>query len=129
MPTVTSFPKVVEVETITDYGPDSGMTCPHCGAQGRYVTYFRTEGGTRIGAMRGCFSLFPKSKYAARTERILIKQRDAAKAGRNSASWDVRALDAIRRLPELGEVAVDQILRECDAAKNAYIAKRYGSHR
>ena len=122
---VASFPKIVEVERIDDNGPDSGASCPHCGAPCRYVTWFRTESGALHGAARVCFSLFPKSKYAARTARILTKDRN----GHKLASWDQKVIDAIRQLATLGESEVDRIIREQDNAKRAWVNARYGGRR
>lgn len=129
MNAVASFPRVVEIERIEDTGPDSGAHCPHCGAEGRYITWFITEGGAYHGAMRGCFSLFPKSRYASRVEFILTKERSAQRKGWKLASWDQKVLDAIRQLATLGEAEVDRIIRDADLAKHNYVAARYGGRR
>lgn len=120
---VSSFPRIVEILSYEDAGA-LGTCCPHCGADGRYVVWFRTEDGARRGAMRGCFKLFPKSRYATRVERILEKERDARALGRNLASWDRDVLDAIRRLPELGEAEVDRIIARADMAKRNWMVAR-----
>jgi hypothetical protein len=122
---VFSFPRVVEVERIEDTGPDSGARCPHCGADGRYITWFVTEDGAHRGAMRGCYSLFPQSRYAARVAKILAKERN----GRRLAGWDQMALDAIRSLATRGSAEVDRALRDADLLKHNWIAARYGGHR
>jgi len=119
MAAIGSYPKVVEVERIEDTGPDSGASCPHCGADGRYITWFRTEDGVLRGAMRGCYSLFPQSKYAARTAAILSKERN----GHKLASWDRAILDAIRALPTDGEAKVDALIREADLARHNWMAR------
>ena len=121
MQAVSTFPKVVEVEGIEDACLDAH--CPHCGAMGRYIVRFVTESGAHMGAMRGCFQLFPKSKYALRTQKLLDKER-TSRFG--LASWDKKVLEAVRSLPELGEVQVDRLISEADLAKHNYIAGRYG---
>lgn len=129
MKPIADYPRVVEVEGITDAGEGGGTSCPHCGAEGRYITWFITEDGVRRGAMAGCFKLFPKSRYAAIVATILEKERDYARAGRQLASWDRAILDAIRRLPELGAARVDAIIATEDGRRRAYISSRYGGRR
>ena|ERR1035437_124494 len=123
---VSDFPKVVEIESVTDAGDFGSASCPHCGAPCRYITYFYTEDGGYHGAARVCFSLFPKSKYAARVETILLKERSAKRLGRKMASWDREVIGAIRLIKTLGAPAVDEIIRQADLAKHNYIAARYG---
>jgi hypothetical protein len=123
---VSDFPKVVEIESVTDAGDFGSDSCPHCGAPCRYVTHFYCEDGSYRGAARVCFSLFPKSKYAARVEKILIKERDGKRTGRKIASWDREVIGAIRLMTTLGAPAVDEIIRQADLAKHNYIASRYG---
>jgi hypothetical protein len=122
---IMSYPKVVQVEQIEDTGPESGACCPHCGADGRYITWFITEDGARHGAMAGCFKLFPKSRFAIRVAGILEKQRN----GHKLASWDQKVLEAIRALPTLGELGVDQVIVEQDGIKRAWLAAHYGGRR
>jgi hypothetical protein len=128
---ISDLPKVVEITEITDAGEFGGASCPHCGADGRYITWFLTEDGQRRGAMRGCFALFPKSRYADRVERILQKERESAKTGRNLASWDREVLEAIRAFTRAEQTAeqTDAVIRSADNAKRLWIGKRYGGRR
>jgi hypothetical protein len=122
---INSYPKVVEVEQIEDRGPESGACCPHCGADGRYITWFITEDGARHGAMAGCFKLFPKSRYAARVAGILEKERNRRKL----ASWDQKVLEAIRALPDLGTAGVDRVIAEQDGIRRTWLTAHYGGRR
>lgn len=54
-----------------DYGPvpdgePGSVTCPHCGAWGRYIYGFTTVDGEHHGAMSGCVEVWPGGKEAVR---------------------------------------------------------------
>lgn len=121
--TVSTLPKVVEMLSLEDTGPESGATCPHCGADGRYIYHFRCEDGNEYGAMSGCVQLFPKSKYAARMEKLLAKEKDNTKTGRTLAGWDVEVQDAIRAFMDgdITESQADARIRNADAKKTAWM--------
>lgn len=91
----TDLPKIVRFDGVTDSGEYGAATCPHCGADGRYVYHFTTEDGQRGGAMAGCIQLFPVSALADEHKRILERQKDRDKRSQKLASWDVAKLEAI----------------------------------
>src|SRR5690349_17478487 len=91
-----NLPEVVEIITIDDAGEGGAASCPHCGAIGRYVYHFTASDGQHYAAMRGCFSHFPKSRFAGRMAELLRKEIDAKKRGRQLASWDIEIMGAIR---------------------------------
>lgn len=90
---IEKLPAVLVVLGVDDFGPcDSGQgtaSCPHCGAEGRYIINFLCDDGTRRGAMRGCFTLFPGSdtRTAKLVQEAFARERDASKDGKKLASW------------------------------------------
>jgi hypothetical protein len=91
----TDLPTIVRFEGVTDAGEYGAATCPHCGADGRYVYTFTCDDGRRHGAMSGCVQLYPVSKLAEEHRRILDRQKDRAKRDGKLAGWDVAKLEAI----------------------------------
>lgn len=87
------LPAVLAVVEVRDGGPCDGgfgsATCPHCGAEGRYINVFICEDGSRRGAMSGCFKLFPgsNSPIAKLTQEAYKRQRQAKETGKRLASW------------------------------------------
>ena len=86
-----ALPAIVAVLGVDDYGPCEGSlgsaSCPHCGAQGRYVVRFMCEDGSRRGAMRGCIQLFPRSPIARLTQAAYEHAGDARRSGTRLATW------------------------------------------
>jgi hypothetical protein len=66
----SSFPRIVRFIGTNDA---PGSTCPHCGAEGRYIIRFVVEDGRTLGAMRGCVNLFPVSRVAQ--EELRLRQK------------------------------------------------------
>ena len=67
------FPRIVRFFETKD---SPGASCPHCGAEGRYILTFQVEDGRRMGAMRGCVKLFPVSRVA--TEELRLREKLAS---------------------------------------------------
>lgn len=124
-PELPPLPKVVYIENLQDTGEDSGARCPHCGAEGRYIYWFRCEDGKLHGAMKGCFKLFPKSKFAELHEKLLAKQADYQKKGWKLASWDQEVVGAIEAhgRGEISEIAVQNAIGRANGARAAW---KYG---
>lgn len=79
MKTMTEkLPRIIRFEGCTDSGEFGNTTCPHCGAQGRYVYHFVVEGDVRRGAMAGCIKLYPVSPVARVHQTLLEKIRQSA---------------------------------------------------
>ncbi len=87
-----SLPRIVRFLE-TDDSP--GASCPHCGAEGRWILNFIVDGGARRAAMRGCVKLFPVSGVAREGLRLREKARRLAKQGWKLNQNDQRALDAV----------------------------------
>lgn len=120
----TDLPKIVRVTSVTDAGEFGAATCPHCGASGRYIYHFDCADGTHGGAMKGCFSKFPKHKFAAIHANILDKKRTK----KYLASWDTQKLEAIEKFIA-GELTEKQAQHLIDMAQSqcvAYVNKAYG---
>jgi hypothetical protein len=122
----TELPQVIEILGLEDSGEFGNARCPHCGAEGRYVYHFTCADGTTRGAMKGCFSHFPKHRYAQRMARIAGKENDLRGSSRTLASWDLEVAEAIRAFADgtLSEVEVDRRLWHADAQKNAWMKRR-----
>jgi len=88
-----SFPRIVRFLETTD---SPGSSCPHCGADGRFILTFVVDDGRTLGAMRGCAKLFPVSQVAVEELRLRTKQSEYRKRGWTSLGRrDAEALAAI----------------------------------
>jgi len=98
-PKPADLPAVLAVLDVRDYGPcDNGegsATCPHCGAQGRYVISFLCDDGTKRGAMQGCFQLFRGSntRTAKLVQEAFKRKTAAALARKPLAKWWTEIVD------------------------------------
>jgi hypothetical protein len=86
------LPRIVRFLETRDC-PES--SCPHCGANGRYILTFQVEDGRTLGAMRGCVKLFPVPPVALEELRLRTKAADYAKKGWSLNYRDGIALEAI----------------------------------
>lgn len=120
------LPEVLFVLDLHDSGEFGNASCPHCGAEGRYVYTFACADGTTRGAMAGCFKKFRKHRYAKRMERILTKALAAHKQGRKLASWDTDVEAAIRDFHQgvKTEAEADAIIRRADLRKQDYMRSK-----
>lgn len=91
----SDLPRIVAVLDVQDYGEGAAASCPHCGAEGRYIYTFQCEDGTTRGAMRGCFARFPQHPFAKRHAALIQKEKDYTEKGWTLASWDQDILAAI----------------------------------
>lgn len=125
------LPRIIMFESKTDSGEYGNATCPHCGADGRYVWWFRCEDGTRRGAMAGCIRLFPVSQIAKAHQAIIDKAAKYEKKGWSLPSWDQSKLEAIEAYAA-GEITEGDALRtieDADRKARAYRQRRYGRRR
>lgn len=124
------LPKILAIIDVHDGGPcEGGMataTCPHCGADGRFVYTFLCEDGTTRGAMKGCLSKFPHHPFANEMERILGKERDYEKKGWNLPKWDVEIRDAILAFADrdISEMEAQTRVNRAKAQAAAYRNRR-----
>ena len=99
---LASYPRIIAFTGTHDGGPcDDGPTavCPHCGADGRYVHFFRCDDGREYGAMSGCLELFPVSPVARIQKRLMDKERALrARYGPDAHlnSWQAKMAESIR---------------------------------
>jgi hypothetical protein len=102
-----------------------GSSCPHCGAEGKYIIRFQCDDGIRRGAMRGCVKLFPVSQIANEEMRLREKLNGYIKAYGETAHLnanDTRALDAIEAF-YAGQLEERFALAAVNQAKQANQAK------
>jgi len=89
----SALPAVLAITGVDDGGPCSegygSNTCPHCGAEGRYIIRFLCEDGAERGAMKGCFQLFPGSstRTAKLVQEAYERERAATEKKAKLASW------------------------------------------
>lgn len=119
----TTLPKIIRFEGKHDSGEYGAATCPHCGADGRYVWTFTCDDGKRHGAMSGCIKLFPVSPLAEEHKKIIERKADRDKKGQTLASWDIAKLDAIDKVAagEMHEGAAMLIVRSENARRSAWM--------
>lgn len=122
----SNLPQVLYVEHLDDAGEGGAASCPHCGALGRYTYFFTCADGSHRGAMKGCFSHFPKHPFADRHAQILEKQKANAKKGWSMASWDKDVITAIERFGagEITEVEANNIIRQADSNKKSWMRRK-----
>lgn len=120
------LPKVVYIDRLEDAGEGGAASCPHCGAIGRYIYWFACSDGTQRGAMKGCFSHFPKHPFADRHAQVLAKQKSNAKKGWSLASWDAKVMQAIEEFGEgrITEWQAKDIIRQADSDKKAWMKQK-----
>lgn len=131
MTTDTTLPRIIRFDDRTDSGEFGATSCPHCGADGRYVFHFICEDGVRRGAMAGCIQRFPVSPVAAAHKKLIEKAAEREKKGWSLASWDVKALNAIESF-YAGESTEGDALRAIEDAQRAsreYQQRKYGRRR
>ena len=120
----TQLPSIIQFTGVTDSGEYGNATCPHCGADGRYVYHFVTTEGA-AGAMAGCIKLFPVSPVAKAHQAVLDKQR----AGKNLNGWDRKIAEACERLyrGEIDEAAALHLIQIEQISRKQWMAsKGYG---
>lgn len=123
MNAVASFPRIVRFIG-TDDCP--GSSCPHCGAEGRFILRFQVDDGRQLAAMRGCAKLFPVCRVATEELRLRTKLADYAKRGWNGLNRrDSEALAAIEEF-YAGSRDERSTLSVVDGAKAANTAKSRG---
>lgn len=132
------LPSVLAIVGVDDFGPCDGggsASCPHCGAEGRYVINFLCDDGLVRGAMRGCFQLFPGSntKTAKLVQEAFARKRSAAENKTKLASWWSDMLDEVadfraRGTKEDFALFASRIL-EIDARRQSWLRRSgYGAH-
>lgn len=128
------LPRIIRFDGMHDGGPcDDGptATCPHCGADGRYVFWFDCEDGTHRGAMSGCIKLFPVSPVAEVDRKLIEKLHDLQKRyGKETTlnSWQRKIREAIDAFyaGDADEAQTLRTIQQQNAAMQAYRANKHG---
>lgn len=128
--TTQALPRIIAITGRTDAGEYGATTCPHCGAQGRYITSFVCEDGKTRGAMSGCIKLFPISPLAKIHADLLVKSAANVRKGwKPFSGFDQPKMDAIQAVMA-GTMTEDEAVRICknqsDAAYRWMQNKRSG---
>jgi hypothetical protein len=111
--TQRQLPRIIAILGRTDAGEYGAATCPHCGADGRYITTFVCEDGKTRGAMSGCIKLFPISPLANIHAKLLVKaQANERKGWKRFSSFDQPKMDAIEAVMA-GTMTEDQAIWIC----------------
>jgi hypothetical protein len=121
-----SLPKIVAFHWVQDTGPADPRpngTCPHCGAEGRWINWFYCDDGKEHGAMNGCLQLFPQSETASVHKKILDKLAQKKKLN----GWDEKMLDAIHKLSasEITEEEALSVIHKQQALRSAWMSKKF----
>lgn len=117
--TTTTLPRIIAITGRTDAGEYGATTCPHCGANGRYITTFVCEDGKTRGAMSGCIKLFPISPLAKIHADLLAKSAANVRKGwKPFSSFDQPKMDAIEAVMA-GTMSEDEAVRICKNQSDA----------
>lgn len=131
MTTIQTLPRITRFLGISDSGEFGNASCPHCGADGRYVQRFLCEDGIERGAMAGCVKLFPISPLAAVEQKLTIKAAEYAKKGWKLPSWDQKKSEALESF-YAGAITEQQaldLIRTQDQASAAYRRRKFSGRR
>lgn len=107
---------------IKDYGSTS---CPHCGAEGRYI-YTWEEDGVIRSAMAGCYKMLTGKVNKGEKEKYMELLFEKQAKGKTLNSWDksiIRLLSYIteNKYPESWcNQKIDQVLSE----RKIYLSKK-----
>lgn len=131
MANTETLPRIIQFTGMSDSGEYGNATCPHCGAQGRYVYNFIVEGGERRGAMAGCIQRFPVSQIAKVHKGLLKKAQEYASKGWTLPSWDLAIVEAIEAFgrDEMTEGQCLTIVTNEQNKAKAYRDRKYGKRR
>lgn len=126
--TRTALPEIIQFLGTYDSGEYGNATCPHCGAEGRYVTSFVCADGKQRGAMAGCIQLYPVSPLAREHALVMGKISKAERAGREPKlnGWDTAILAACEDC-YAGKIEVADALRiiaDQKRSRNNWLAKK-----
>jgi hypothetical protein len=115
---------ILAVIGCNDHGPCDGgatATCPHCGADGRYVYTCLMSDGSHKQMMKGCLGTFTKDVCAKQCEAAMEK-----KAKNKTSRWDERVINAIDGVV-IGTVSIDTLRSVCRSVaseKQAWLRKK-----
>jgi hypothetical protein len=125
-PAPETLPKIVAMVGKSDSGEYGNATCPHCGADGRYVWTFRCDDGTTRGAMAGCIKLFPRSALVDEHQRLLDRLDERQAKGQTLASWDQAKLAAIEAVVagRMTEAEALLVVKVENAKRTAWMDRR-----
>lgn len=136
-PKPADLPTVLAILNVHDGGPCDGgygsATCPHCGAEGRYIIEFLCDDGSTRGAMKGCFQLFRGSNtLTSKLVQEAFERKRAAKENKTKlASWWADMIAEVADFkanggPEDFQLFCNNILA-IDARRQAWLSKNgYG---
>ncbi len=119
---LTARTTIVAVIDCSDGGPcdpEPTASCPHCGADGRYIYTCLMSDGSHKGMMKGCLQTFAKDACARQCEIAMEK-----KAHGYTSRWDERVLDAIDALPYTGIDALRSVCRQVAIEKKSWMQKK-----
>ena len=118
----TALPRIVRFLGTEDA---PGASCPHCGAEGRWILRFQLEDGRHAGAMRGCVKLFPVSRVAVEELRLRDKLAGYVKRFGAGASLNRSDTEAMGACEEFFAGARDErsALSVIDGAKRSNSAR------
>ena len=114
-PVAQPHPRIIRVLGVDDC---PGATCPHCGAEGRYIHRVQLVDGRTIAAMSGCIKLFPVSPVADVHLKLTKKAIEYANKGWGLNRWDTKSLEAIEAF-YAGSISEQEAMARVTAERRA----------
>jgi len=119
-----NLPRIIQFLGTSDGGPcDDGPTaaCPCCGADGRYVHWFKVETGETVGAMSGCIKRFPVSPIADAHKRLMDKEVELRQRFGKDAKLNRHQQAQVEIIERFyaGTIGEDEALREISQQQTA----------
>lgn len=125
------LPEAIYIVDIHDAGEYGATTCPHCGAQGRFVITFMASDGKEHGAMKGCFKKFPQHRFAKKMLYLLDKEKSYKAKGWSLPTWDAECMEAIKEFANktISESEAQDRINHAESAASAYRNRKFGRRR
>lgn len=111
-------------ECIQDTGPSSGASCPHCGAEGRYI-YNWFEFGERRAAMAGCYEALTGRIKKGDKDRVmeLISKKQSRNKPLNGWERSILRMEQFKADGKFPSEWCDQKINETLSQRKQYLAK------
>lgn len=110
---------------IDDTGVESGATCPHCGAEGRYI-YNWIEHGRPHAAMAGCFAALTGRVKKGDYEKVMIgiAKKQATRKPINGWEKTILRMNEFKSTGKYPDDWCNQKIHEVLSQRKAFLSQR-----
>jgi len=123
--------KISEFIEVVDLGPmPNGGSCPHCGAEGRYIYKWIDDEGFTRGAMAGCFKILTRGGWVNSFDQEYQKALAKQATGKKINGWDRSVINMVQKYraekqnqPHYKTWMIDKI-RQIQLERKSYMARK-----